>query len=217
MVFAFFLESAHCGLGAAIPRMSERDRGLESCWMKRLGPGRGRWVGTSPRGPACRGNTHDCSRQQHAFWHRARGGLAVQRLGFGAESPRVGQLDCSQLGHFGMLLVLAFAACHFCFSESFPFGSPYLSFCFHPRLTQRMRLNIQGSSTLISSRLTDSFLLIHPLIRHHLLDPNCKSGPVPGTIYAAQIWIRHSTSLQDFLDCFILAVKSKNQSRQENN
>lgn len=113
--------------------------------------------------------------------------LAVQRLGFGAESPRVGQLDCSQLGHFGMLLVPAFAGCHFCFSESFPFGSPYLSFCFHPHLTERMRLNIQGSSILISSRLTDSFLLIQPLIRHHLLAPNCMSGPVPGTIYAAQI------------------------------
>lgn len=87
MAFAFFFETAHCGLGAAIPKC-QRGTGVWSV------AGRGDLalaaegkIGRAPRSLGCGGSTHDCSQQQQAFSHRARGGLAAQRLGFGAESP----------------------------------------------------------------------------------------------------------------------------------
>lgn len=107
MAFAFFFETAHCGLGAAIPKC-QRGTGVWSV------AGRGDLalategkIGRAPRSLGCGGSTHDCSQQQQAFSHRARGGLAAQRLGFGAESPGVGQLDCAQSGRSGLLLVPA--------------------------------------------------------------------------------------------------------------
>lgn len=185
--FCIFLETAHCGNRSCHPQNVREGQGSGELLDEVTWPWSWKVGGTAPmRSPACRGTRMTAPGSSMPSDTEPGEAWLCRDWGLAPRAPELDNWTVHSWATLGCCSDSGFAGCHF--FQLFPFRSPYLSFCFHPRLTQKDEAEYRDRPTLTSSsQLTDSFLLIQPLIRHHLLAPNCMWILCQAPLYATQI------------------------------